>query len=83
MRDFGKNFSALLLALVALFGILFLPEVNLRELLHSLSFLEKADNTAVAFGYYLGQKAITGVIISLVTIVLYVTAYRTFKKYED
>ena len=62
-------------------GILFLPEDNLGEITNFLRFVSKSDNTAVAFGYYLLNKVITGAGTFLIIFVVFRGAKNLYEKY--
>ena len=77
-----KGIFSLLIALIFIATLLVLPDANI-EFKKALDFLSKSDNTAVAFGYYLIQKVISGAIIILLTIGISIAGHRAVKKYRS
>jgi hypothetical protein len=82
MRNLPKSIFSLLIALIFIATLLILPDANV-EFKKTLEFLSKSDNTAIAFGYYLVQKVITGAIIILLTIGISIAGHRAYKRYRS
>ena len=79
MKDFLKDFASLIIAASLLLGILFLPPEVYEKINGILNFLTKGHETAPAFGNYLVQKIVTGVVFLAITVVLSIAAHRAVK----
>lgn len=94
MKGRFKILFSLFVALAFVFGLLALPEIDTLaktctgtficgvDIKALLSFLGKSSTTAVAFGYYLYQKIITGAIVFVITLTLSIAAHRAYRKYK-
>ena len=82
MKNLPKSIFSLLIALLFVATLLILPDVD-DTFKMQLNFLTKSDNTAVAFGYYLLQKAISGAIVIFLTVTISIAGHRTYKKYRS
>ncbi len=82
MRTLPKGIFSLLIALLFVAIILILPDADVTYK-KQLDFLTKSDNTAIAFGYYLLQKLISGALIIFLTITISIAGHRTYKKYRS
>jgi len=82
MKNLPKSIFSLLIALLFVATLLILPDVD-DTFKKQLSFLTKSDNTAVAFGYYLLQKVISGAIVIFLTVTISIAGHRTYKKYRS
>ena len=82
MKNLPKSIFSLLIALLFVATLLILPDVD-DTFKKQLNFLTKSDNTAVAFGYYLLQKIISGVIVIFLTVTISIAGHRTYKKYRS
>ena len=67
MRTLPRSIFSLLIALLFIAILLILPDADVA-FKKQLDFLTKSDNAAIAFGYYLLQKIISGAIIIFLTI---------------
>jgi uncharacterized integral membrane protein len=82
MRNLPKGIFSLLIALLFIATLLILPDADVT-FKKQLDFLTKSDNTAIAFGYYLLQKIISGALIVFLTITISIAGHRTYKKYRS
>ena len=82
MKNLPKSIFSLLIALLFIAVLLILPDADTTFKNH-LNFLTKGNNTAVAFGYYLLQKTITGALIIFLTITISIAGHRALKKYKS
>jgi uncharacterized integral membrane protein len=82
MKNLPKSIFSLLIALLFIAVLLILPDADIT-FKNQLNFLTKSNNTAVAFGYYLLQKIITGALIIFLTITISIAGHRTYKKYRS
>ncbi len=82
MKNLPKSIFSLLIALLFIAILLILPDAN-TAFKNQLDFLTKSDNTAIAFGYYLLQKIISGALIILLTIIISIIGHRMYKKYRS
>ena len=82
MKNLPKSIFSLLVALLFIATLLILPDAD-DTFKKQLELLTKSDNTAVAFGYYLLQKVISGAIIIFLTITVSIAGHRTYKKYRS
>jgi hypothetical protein len=79
VKDFFKNISSLVIALLILLGILFIPETSYDKVDELLDFLSNSNSAAESFGYYLLQKLVTGAIVLTITILISMAAHRVYK----
>lgn len=82
MKNLPKSIFSLLIALLFIAVLLILPDAD-DAFKKQLEFLTKSDNTAVAFGYYLLQKAISGAIVIFLAVAISIAGHRTYKKYRS
>jgi hypothetical protein len=82
MRNLPKGIFSLLVALLFIATLLILPDADVT-FKKQLDFLTKSDNTAIAFGYYLLQKIISGALVIFLTITVSIAGHRTYKKYRS
>ncbi len=82
MKSLPKGIFSLFIALLFVAIILILPDADVT-FKKQLDFLTKSDNTAVAFGYYLLQKIISGAVIVFLTITISIAGHRVLKKYKS
>ena len=82
MRNLPKGIFSLLIALLFIATLLILPDADVT-FKKQLDFLTKSDNTAIAFGYYLLQKIVSGALIILLTVTVSIAGHRTYKKYRS
>jgi len=82
MKNLPKSIFSLLIALLFVGTLLILPDADV-SFKKQLAFLAKSDSTAVAFGYYLFQKIISGAIIIFLTITISIAGHRAVKKYRS
>lgn len=82
MRNLPKSIFSLLIALLLIAILLILPDADVA-FKKQMDFLTKSDNTAVAFGYYLLQKIISGALVIFLTITISIAGHRTYKKYRS
>ena len=82
MRNLPKSIFSLLIALLFIAILLILPDVNIA-FKNQLDFLTKSDNAAIAFGYYLLQKIISGALVIILTITISIVGHRMYKKYRS
>jgi energy-coupling factor transporter transmembrane protein EcfT len=82
MKNLPKGIFSLLIALLFVAIILILPDADL-SFKNQLNFLTKSDNAAIAFGYYLIQKVISGALVVFLTIAISIAGHRALKKYRS
>jgi len=82
MRTLPRSIFSLLIALLFVAILLILPDADVA-FKKQLDFLTKSDNAAIAFGYYLLQKIISGAIIIFLTITISIAGHRVLKKYKS
>ena len=80
MREWIKDLSSLIFAVVILLGILFLPEADFSFIKNNLDYISKADSAAYSFGGYLRQKALFAITILVVTAVLTIISHRMLRR---
>ncbi|MBU0572726.1 hypothetical protein KKH23_02690 [Patescibacteria group bacterium] len=82
MKNLPKSIFSLLIALLLVAVLLILPDADVT-FKKQLDFLTKSDNAAIAFGYYLLQKIISGALVIFLTITISIAGHRTYKKYRS
>ena len=82
MKNLPKSIFSLLIALLFIAILLILPDAD-TTFKNQLDFLTKSDNTAIAFGYYLLQRIISGALVIFLTITISIAGHRVYKKYRS
>lgn len=82
MKNLPKSIFSLLIALIFIAILLIIPDADIT-FKKQLAFLTKSDNTAVAFGYYLLQKMVSGALVIFLTITISIAGHRALKKYKS
>lgn len=82
MRTLPRSILSLLVALLLVAILLILPDADVA-FKKQLDFLSKSDNAAIAFGYYLLQKILSGALVIFLTITISIAGHRTYKKYRS
>lgn len=82
MKSLPKGIFSLFIALLFVAIILILPDADVA-FKKQIDFLTKSDNAAIAFGYYLLQKVISGALVVFLTISISIAGHRTYKKYRS
>lgn len=82
MRNWPKSVFSLIVALLFIVTLLILPDADI-EFKKALDFLAKSDNAAIAFGYYLIQKVVSGALVILATIAISIAGHRVYTKHKS
>lgn len=82
MKNWPKNIFSLIIAILFIIVLFILPDANI-EFKKALDFLAKSDNTTIAFGYYLAQKAIFGALVIIATIVISIAGHRVYQRHKS
>ncbi len=78
MKSFFEDTAAVFLSLLILLGIMFVPNYVFTPIKNFLDYLARGSSEARAFGNYLIQKEVVGVITIGLIIFLSVTSKRKF-----
>ena len=65
MKAVFQTFSSLIIALLALLGILFLPETKIKPITDTLGYFSKATNTIFDLGSHIISNFVSAVLLGL------------------
>lgn len=65
MKGLLQTFSSLILALIALLGILFLPETKIKPITDALDYFSKATNTIFDLGSHIISNLVSALFLGL------------------
>lgn len=65
MKGLLQTFSSLILALIALLGILFLPETKIKPITDALNYFSKATNTIFDLGGHIVSNFVSALFLGV------------------